>query len=258
MTDIVVTPADVRPLPGATMFRGVAGAALNVGESVYKHSTTNQWRKTDASAASTAKARGVVVSAPNGALAAVAGDAIDIVTEGPVAGFASMTPGAVEYVSETAGAIADAAPSTAAAVVWAMGWAMTAAVLYVNPGNEVVPGSAIASLTDNSGGSANDTLTALGGLTTLTDSTGQSGTHDDTLAAQTTQADLTGGESPTEAEFNTLLAEVRVIAQNVSDVGQKAIEVVADIEDAKNNFADLAAKVNAILAALRAQGIIAN
>jgi len=61
---------------------------------------------------------------------------------------------------------------------------------------------------------------------TLTDSTGLSGTHDDTLAATTTQADLTGGEDPTEAEFNTLLAEIRVMCQNQSDVAQKVIELV--------------------------------
>jgi hypothetical protein len=66
-------------------------------------------------------------------------------------------------------------------------------------------------------------------LVTLTDSTGQSGTHNDTLAAQTTQVDIAGGESPTEAEFNTLLAEVRVIAQNLSDVAQKVIELVAAV-----------------------------
>jgi predicted RecA/RadA family phage recombinase len=117
--------------------------------------------------------------------------------------------------------------------------------------------AAITSLTDNTGGSANDTLTALGGLTTLTDNTGLSGTHDDTLAAVTVPADASGGEDPTEAEFNALLAVVRVIAQNQSDTAQKVIEVVADVEDARNNFADVAAKVNAILAALRAAGIIA-
>lgn len=64
-----------------------------------------------------------------------------------------------------------------------------------------------------------------GAIVDLTDNTGQSGTHDDTLAATTTQADITGGEAPTEAEFNTLLAEVRVICQNVSDVAQKVKEI---------------------------------
>lgn len=146
-------------------------------------------------------------------------------------------------------------------------------------------------LTDNTGGTANTTLTALGGIVTLTDSTGLSathddtlaataapttltdstsfsGTHDDTLAAVTVMADIAGGEAPTEGEFNTLLATVRVIAQNQSDIAQKVIELitlagamaqndsdiaqktielVADMDDAKNNFADLAATTNSLI-----------
>ena len=46
--------------------------------------------------------------------------------------------------------------------------------------------AAITSLTDNSGGTANNTLTAVSGLTTLTDSTGDSGSHNDTVADGTT------------------------------------------------------------------------
>ncbi|HYD79839.1 MAG TPA: capsid cement protein [Paucimonas sp.] len=119
------------------------------------------------------------------------------------------------------------------------------------------PQAAITSLTDNTGGTANDTLTALGGLTTLTDNTGLSGSHDDTLAATSVPADITGGDSPTEAEHNAALAVMRVMAQNSSDIAQKVIEAVADIEDCRNNFADVAAKLNAILTALRNAGIIA-
>jgi|GEM_PF-6223864 len=127
-----------------------------------------------------------------------------------------------------------------------------------------------ATLTDNSGGSANTTITAVGGLTTLTDSSGLSGTHDDTVAATSVPAALTGGEDPTEAEHNALRAVVAVMAQNASDITQKVIEVVADIEDCKNNFADIAAQVNALrvdvgavrtqlnaaLASLRAAGLM--
>jgi hypothetical protein len=64
----------------------------------------------------------------------------------------------------------------------------------------------------------------------LTDSTGLSGTHDDTLAATSVPADLTGGEDPTEAEHNALLAVTRVIAQNVSDVAQKVKEIIAVLD----------------------------
>lgn len=127
----------------------------------------------------------------------------------------------------------------------------------VAPSSSEGPQAAIADLTDNSGGTANNTITALGGLTTLTDSTGLSGSHDDTLAATSVPADITGGESPTEAEFNALLAVVRVMAQNASDTAQKVIELCADMEDAKNNFADVTAKINAMLAVQRTVGIIA-
>lgn len=66
----------------------------------------------------------------------------------------------------------------------------------------------------------------------LTDSTGQSGTHDDTLAATTTMADITGGQDPTEAEFNTLLAQVRIMCQNASDTAQKLNEVISALKTA--------------------------
>lgn len=69
-------------------------------------------------------------------------------------------------------------------------------------------------------------------VATLTDSTGLSGTHDDTLAAVSVPADLTGGEDPTEAEFNALLAVIRVMAQNQSDLAQKIIEILAAIKTA--------------------------
>lgn len=143
--------------------------------------------------------------------------------------------------------------------VWQIG---SAGVLNFAPGaqqtNDGTQASAVADLTDSTGGTANDTLTAVGGLTTLTDSTGGSGTHDDTLADPSVPADLTGGESPTEAEHNAALAALRIVNQNGSDTAQKVIEVVADLEDCKNNFADIAAKVNGILAALRGVGIIAS
>lgn len=59
----------------------------------------------------------------------------------------------------------------------------------------------------------------------LTDSTGYSGTHDDTLSATTVPAALTGGESPTEAEHNAVLTLLAVMAQNASDTAQKILEI---------------------------------
>lgn len=69
-------------------------------------------------------------------------------------------------------------------------------------------------------------------VATLTDSTGLSGSHDDTLAATTVPADITGGQSPTEAEHNEALAVMRVLAQNQSDLAQKIIEILANLKTA--------------------------
>jgi hypothetical protein len=87
-------------------------------------------------------------------------------------------------------------------------------------------------------------------VVTLTDSTGQSGTHDDTLAATTVPAVLTlsDGEGTNDsaipaitdnastitavqelaAKVNALIALITVMAQNQSDVAQKVIELVAE------------------------------
>jgi predicted RecA/RadA family phage recombinase len=134
-------------------------------------------------------------------------------------------------------------------------------------------------LTDNGGGTADGTVASQAAPVTLTDNTGLSGTHDDTLAATTVPADLTGGESPTEAEHNALLAVVRAMAQNASDTAQKVIELVAGETTAQNNLKEvttalgqdrtaivaltdavkeLSTKINTILAELRTAGIIAS
>lgn len=118
------------------------------------------------------------------------------------------------------------------------------AALVDNSGGAAADGTigavtAPTALTDNGGGTADGTVASMAAPTTLTDNTGLSGTHDDTLAATTTQADITGGQDPTEAEFNTLLAEVRVICQNQSDLAQKVIEIVTWQATVQNNIKEL-------------------
>lgn len=132
-------------------------------------------------------------------------------------------------------------------------------------------------LTDNGGGTADGTVALQAEPVTLTDNTSFSGTHDDTLAAVTVPADLTGGEPPTEAEHNALLAVVRVIAQNQSDTAQKVIELVTLAGVTQDNLKEvttalaqdrtaivaltdavkeLSTKQNALLAKLRLAGVI--
>lgn len=125
------------------------------------------------------------------------------------------------------------------------------------PSTSEGPQAAIASLTDNGGGTADGTVAAQAEPVTLTDNTGLSGTHDDTLAAPSVPADIAGGDSPTEAEHNAALASMRILAQNQSDSAQKVIELVSLSATAQDNLKEVTTKVEAILVALRAAGIIA-
>ena len=138
MTDITITAANVRPLPGAIVQRFIASAAIDVGAVVYKGATTTQVTEADASAAATAKACGIVVSAPNGKSAAAAGEPVGVVVFGPVTGAASMTPGNTLYVSVTTGVVADAAPA-ATNYEYTVGWAMSATEIFVSPGFDPLP-----------------------------------------------------------------------------------------------------------------------
>lgn len=167
---------------------------------------------------------------------------------------------------------------------------------YIDADDVGTEGAAVPALTDSSGGSANTTMTAVGGLVTLTDSTGQSATHDDILAATTIPTisatnptaptaysavtDMTAPVTKAEGEavsaalatlrsevatYETaisalvvdvaaILAVITVMAQNQSDAGQKVIEIVSDLEDVKNNFADLNGQINNVITNLEGGG----
>jgi hypothetical protein len=57
------------------------------------------------------------------------GERVDVVTHGPVAGFSSLTPGGLVFVSDTAGGL-DTATGTKGLVV---GVAESASVVFVRP-----------------------------------------------------------------------------------------------------------------------------
>lgn len=235
MTDISVTAASVRPLNGALIRRGTAGATLTPGQVVYLDGT-NGWKPADASAAASAKARGIVVSDGYGSTSFASGQAVDIVFLGPIEGFASMTPGASMYVSETAGALNTAAPSTASAAVVPMGWAESASIFFVDA-LDVVPGSAIADLTDNTGGAAADgTLAAITAAAAITDNSGGVDPGDDTIAAVTNQSTLTDNGAGTA---DATVEDVADIALSTSDTYTDAAvntAVNAAIASISNNF----------------------
>jgi hypothetical protein len=161
----------------------------------------------------------------------------------------------------------------------------------VAPDTAEGPQAAIASLTDNGGGTADGTVAAQAEPVTLTDNTGDSSTHDDTLADGLTAsapaaitdytAHASGGTTVTSAAATdldttaaalaTLVDEVTALTavvddvvtdlgvqnQNDSDLAQKIIELVALAAVQQDNVKELTTKVEAILVALRAYGVIA-
>jgi predicted RecA/RadA family phage recombinase len=204
--------------------------------------------------------------------------------------FVCTTDGTAGQLIGTATAVADNPSSTGyvklndAAPSSSEGPQAAVADLTDNSGGAVADGTIAivtpsTALTDNGGGTADGTVASQAAPVTLTDSTSFSGTHDDTLAAVTVPVDLTGGEDPTEAEFNALLAVIRVIGQNQSDTAQKVIELVtlggvaqANLKEITTSLAadrtaivaltdavkELSTKLNTTLARLRLAGVIAS
>jgi hypothetical protein len=132
MADVTVTAADVRPLPGAVVRRYDAGGTVTPGQAVYLASDGDV-EAADADAAASARVIGIAVAGPDGKTSFSAGDRVDVVTQGPVCGFSSLTPGGIMYTSVTAGSIADAAATAAGDYIWVIGYAEAASTVYVDP-----------------------------------------------------------------------------------------------------------------------------
>ncbi len=142
---MAVTAANVRPLEGALTRPRRAGGNVTMGNAVYTDSG-GEVQAAKADAAATSDAIGIVV-AVNEPAETTAGndDAVTVCTFGPVAGFTSLTPGAIYYVSDaTAGAIVT--PGTTGAGKWlkSIGYAESATVLFVTPGIAPARSSALA------------------------------------------------------------------------------------------------------------------
>lgn len=113
------TAANIKPLDGAIVRRGTLGATTVAGE-IVEMQTDGYWDP--------AVATGVVM---NGAIAVQGGaaaDVVDLVVFGPVKCLTGATPGAIVYVSDTAGE-PDETAGTKSAVI---GYAESATVLFVN------------------------------------------------------------------------------------------------------------------------------
>jgi predicted RecA/RadA family phage recombinase len=110
-------------------------------------------------------------------------------------------------------------------------------------------------LTDNGGGTADGTVAAQAAPVALTDNTGDSGTHDDTLADGVTVGaaltDNTAGTANTTlealADGTTYANDVAAIRNNFADLAARANELRTDLLVHNQNTSDVAQKVNELV-----------
>ena len=108
------------------------------------------------------------------------------------------------------------------------------------------------SLTDSSGGTASDTLAAIGATTALTDNT--TGTADNTLQAL---PDPTDAPATADALRDDLVANLLPAMRNdFADLAAKVNVLILDMTDCRNNFASLSAKLNALLVQATEAGVL--
>jgi len=131
MAGLSLTAAKIRALTenGAVIRPYDAGEALTVGNLVYVASDGDVM-KADANATqAAARAIGIVVQSFDGETTVANATPCSVCVFGPVAGFASLTPGANGYVSDTAGQIEDAVATYDRIV----GYAERTDVFFVHP-----------------------------------------------------------------------------------------------------------------------------
>lgn len=127
MSDITVTAADVRPLPGADIARMQAGGTVSVGALVYVVDDGDVEHTDSSAIGTTLPALGIVCGALDGDTSGAATEWVDVVIGGRVTGFSGMTPGNIIYASDNVGAVADAVGASDLIV----GLALSATVLLV-------------------------------------------------------------------------------------------------------------------------------
>ena len=131
MAEISVVATDVRPLVGYKARRFDAGGTVVAGEAVYIDASGDVQRA-DADTQALTKAVGIVLADGKGQLSFATGDRVDVCLFGPVTGYESMTPGAVVYVSGTAGDMTTTI-HTGPEFNQAVGYAESAETIFVFP-----------------------------------------------------------------------------------------------------------------------------
>lgn len=107
MADLVIDPKTVAPIMVTEQFSAPSGAAVAKGQPVYYNSTTGRLAPADASAAGTAGVVGIALSK-----ATPAGMTTTVVRKGYINlgnALDALNFGAIVYLSDTEGALADAA-----------------------------------------------------------------------------------------------------------------------------------------------------
>lgn len=133
--EITVTAADVRALTenGAVLRRFVADAAITIGNLVYIKSDGEVAHADGNVDLDVARAIGIAVESYDGETSVVAGSPVSVCVFGPVSGYASMTPGAPVYVSDTVGRLSTVAGTVSRIV----GYSESAGVVFVHPQQNV-------------------------------------------------------------------------------------------------------------------------
>jgi len=116
------TAANIKPLAGAVVRRFTSGAAIAAGEIVEVQSDGY----VDPAIATSAVIRKIGIAIQ---VAAAAGVAVDVVMHGPVKCLTGASPGALVYVSDTAGEPSETTGTKGTVI----GYSESAGVLYVQP-----------------------------------------------------------------------------------------------------------------------------
>lgn len=143
MADITRTKADARPSNDIWTIEIVMDAAVEAGEWVYIKSN-GKGGVASAGAEGTSNAIGVAT------MDCVAGRAVALATYGKFTGFSGMTPGALVYLSDTAGE----SSSTNGTVTKIVGISVSATDIWIDPRGGVVAAGAIGSTEIATGGVA--------------------------------------------------------------------------------------------------------
>lgn len=139
------TAADIRPLAGysSRRFDVASGATVTAGDVVYID-TAGDIQRAKADAKANSRGRGIAVADRDGDTTFNAGDAVDVVVNGPVTGYASMSEGEPVFVDGDGGSgagpgsMVQTAPDTsvtgsATAFQFVVGFAESATDIYVSP-----------------------------------------------------------------------------------------------------------------------------